>query len=134
MGRGLAIMNELIELNEVLGILANDEPFAKTLKDILNLPRFQIVNGNLKCNEEIVWDDDNSLFENNLNEDNDLTTKWVWNDDAIDWNLGCWQCKECGCINTMLSSAKDINPMIYQASKYCPSCGRKVIGYESLQS
>lgn len=60
------------------------------------------------------------------------TTKWIWNKNCIDWNIGCWECKNCGIMNTMLSTAPEINPMQYAASKYCPHCGRKAVGYESL--
>ena len=33
------------------------------------------------------------------------TTKWVWDGNCIDWNIGCWRCKSCGTINTMLSTS-----------------------------
>lgn len=87
--------------------------------------------------EQVRWERDTAIDQ--LRNDYEVsfgekyhTTKWIWNKDCIDWNIGCWECKSCGAMNTMLSTAPEINPMQYSASNYCPHCGAKVVGYESL--
>lgn len=58
--------------------------------------------------------------------------KWVWYNDAIDWNIGAWVCSECGGRNENIHAAKPgtvkayTNPYIYAGTKFCPSCGAKI--------
>lgn len=56
------------------------------------------------------------------------TAFWKYDKDAIDWNIGGWCCSECGCRNANLGREPDENPMKWSGSKYCPNCGRKIVG------
>ena len=59
--------------------------------------------------------------------------KWVWNNDAIDWNIGTWVCSECGGRNENIHTGKPdtvegfgTNPYIWAGSRFCPNCGAKM--------
>lgn len=59
--------------------------------------------------------------------------RWVWDNDAIDWNIGAWVCSECGGRNQNIQAGdpndekeKFKSPYIYLGSKYCPNCGAKM--------
>ena len=59
--------------------------------------------------------------------------KWVWNNDAIDWNIGDWVCSECGGRNENIHTGKPdtvegfgTNPYIWAGSRFCPNCGAKM--------
>lgn len=59
--------------------------------------------------------------------------RWVWNDDAVDWNLGAWVCSECGVRNENIHAEapgkrKGIicSPYVWAGSQYCPNCGVKM--------
>ena len=59
--------------------------------------------------------------------------KWVWNNDAIDWNIGAWVCSECGGRNENIHTGKPdtvegfgTNPYIWAGSRFCPNCGAKM--------
>ena len=59
--------------------------------------------------------------------------KWIWNNDAIDWNIGAWVCSECGGRNENIHTGKPdtvesfgINPYIWAESRFCPNCGAKM--------
>ena len=59
--------------------------------------------------------------------------RWVWNNDAIDWNIGAWVCGECGVRNENIHAAMpgnvkafSTNPYIYAGTKFCPTCGAKI--------
>lgn len=61
--------------------------------------------------------------------------KWVWNNDAIDWNIGDWVCSECGGRNENIHTGKPdmvegfgTNPCIWAGSQFCPNCGAKMDG------
>lgn len=60
---------------------------------------------------------------------------WVWNNDAIDWNIGAWVCSECGRRNENIHAGApgkritlDCDPYIWAGSKYCPNCGARMDG------
>lgn len=55
---------------------------------------------------------------------------WEWNPDGVDWGLGAWQCHECYHTNGGLPYDKDIYPLNWACSKYCPNCGRKMVSKE----
>ena len=59
--------------------------------------------------------------------------RWIWDNDAIDWNIGAWVCSECGGRNENIQAGnsndgkeKFKSPYIYLGSKYCPNCGAKM--------
>ena len=59
--------------------------------------------------------------------------KWVWNDNAMDWNIGAWVCSECGGRNENIHAGKPgttdslrSNPYIWAGTRYCPNCGAKM--------
>ena len=61
--------------------------------------------------------------------------KWVWDNDAIDWNLGAWVCSECRHRNENIHAGMPginggvwSNPYIWSGSNYCPNCGAKMEG------
>ena len=61
--------------------------------------------------------------------------KWVWDNDAIDWNLGAWVCSECRHRNENIHAGMPginggvwSNPYIWSGSNYCPNCGAKMKG------
>lgn len=98
-----------------------------------NMSKEQIIN----VLEQIRWERDAAIkqLQNDFGVgfgEKHPTTKWVWDENCIDWNIGCWRCKDCGTTNTMLSTSPEINPMQYSASNYCAHCGKKVVGYELL--
>lgn len=55
------------------------------------------------------------------------TSEWVWNENGMDWNIGAWRCKSCGCYNNNLPNDKSINPYHWAGTKYCPNCGRRML-------
>lgn len=61
--------------------------------------------------------------ENRLRE----TSQWVWDKDSMDWNIGAWKCKSCGCCNNNLPSDETINPYHWAGTKYCPNCGKRML-------
>lgn len=59
--------------------------------------------------------------------------KWIWDNDAIDWNIGDWVCSECGGRNENIHTGKPgtikgfgTNPYIWAGSRFCPNCGVKM--------
>lgn len=59
--------------------------------------------------------------------------KWVWDNDAIDWNLGAWVCSECRHRNENIHAGMPgmnvgvwSNPYIWSGSNFCPHCGAKM--------
>ena len=55
---------------------------------------------------------------------------WEWNPNCIDWGLGSWQCHECNGANSGLPRDKNIYPLNWACSRYCPNCGRKMVSKE----
>lgn len=55
------------------------------------------------------------------------TSEWVWNEDAIDWGLGAWVCKICGCRNDNIPNQSKWYPYNWAGTKYCPNCGRRML-------
>ena len=56
--------------------------------------------------------------------------RWVWDENAIDWNIGAWVCSKCGSRNDNIHAGKpgeDIsstsNPYMWKGSNFCPNCG-----------
>lgn len=64
------------------------------------------------------------------------TAKWVYNPHAQDWNIGGYECSNCGYVNNDLGITKIHLKVDYAASHYCAQCGRKMAGYqnESIQN
>lgn len=54
--------------------------------------------------------------------------EWHYNPDGMDWGLGAWQCSLCCCRNDNLPMDKNIKPLRWAGSKYCPNCGAKMKG------
>ena len=55
------------------------------------------------------------------------TSEWVWNEDAIDWGLGAWVCRICGCRNDNIPHQFKCYPYNWAGTKYCPNCGRRML-------
>ena len=53
--------------------------------------------------------------------------KWVWDNNAHDWNLGAFVCSVCKCKNDNLPDNR-YNPYMFAGSHYCPNCGAKMDG------
>ena len=56
------------------------------------------------------------------------TAEWIFNPDGTDWNIGAWQCSNCGSKNKNLSSDGDTNPYFFAGSRFCPHCGLPMQG------
>lgn len=57
--------------------------------------------------------------------------EWVWNENGMDWGIGCWCCSECGMRNPYIGSGDTAllsNPHNWAGSKYCPNCGARMKG------
>ena len=57
--------------------------------------------------------------------------EWIWNENGMDWGLGCWCCSECGMRNPYIGSGDNAllsNPHNWAGSKYCPNCGAQMKG------
>lgn len=54
--------------------------------------------------------------------------EWHYNPDGMDWGLGAWQCSLCHCKNDNLPMQRNIKPLQWAGSKYCPNCGAKMDG------
>ena len=48
---------------------------------------------------------------------------WEYDPNGIDWGLGAWRCSKCHARNSNLGATEDINPYLYEGSKFCPNCG-----------
>lgn len=51
---------------------------------------------------------------------------WVYDKNGMDWNLGAWECSECGERNNNLGGTRRINPYNFVGSRYCPNCGARM--------
>lgn len=49
--------------------------------------------------------------------------KWIWNNDAIDWNIGAWICSNCHARNDNIPHSKKTIPLRWSGSRFCPNCG-----------
>lgn len=57
-----------------------------------------------------------------------MSAHWVYDPNGYDWCLGAWKCSKCGTPNNNIGGGKDINPLIFRGSKFCPECGEKMDG------
>lgn len=55
------------------------------------------------------------------------TGHWQWDPNGQDWNIGAWKCSECGELNLNIGWSGKIEPLQWIGSKFCPSCGAKMI-------
>lgn len=57
---------------------------------------------------------------------------WYWDDNGMDWNLGCWCCSECRMRNPYIGGSEGTfllgNPYNWAGSKFCPNCGADMRG------
>lgn len=56
----------------------------------------------------------------------DLYAYWYYSKNAYDYGLGGWICNKCNMPNMNLPNNKRIDPMLFNGSKYCPNCGKKM--------
>lgn len=55
--------------------------------------------------------------------------EWEWNDNGMDWGIGCWKCSNCHHKpEANWETARNINPNTWNGSHYCPNCGAKMDG------
>ena len=52
-----------------------------------------------------------------------MSAHWIYDPNGYDWCLGAWKCSKCGTVNNNIRGSKDINPLIFRGSKFCPECG-----------
>ncbi len=55
-----------------------------------------------------------------------MSAHWIYDPNGYDWCLGAWKCSKCGSVNNNIGGGKDINPLIFRGSKFCPECGEKM--------
>lgn len=54
-------------------------------------------------------------------------SKWIFDPNAVDLNIGGYICFVCKCRNDNLPNKEVENPFEFLGSKYCPNCGRKMV-------
>lgn len=63
--------------------------------------------------------------------------EWIWNENGMDWGIGCWCCSECGMRNPYIGSGDNAllsNPHNWAGSKYCPNCGADMSHDQSVNT
>ena len=50
-------------------------------------------------------------------------SEWIWDDNAIDWGLGAWVCRECHSRNENIHAHENEDPYVWLGSQFCPVCG-----------
>lgn len=55
---------------------------------------------------------------------------WVYDENAVDYNIGGYRCSVCGGRNDNLPADRQ-NPYLFARSRYCPQCGAKMDGKQS---
>ena len=60
--------------------------------------------------------------------------KWIWGENAIDWDVGAWVCSKCKVPNRNISTDAEVNPNIFSGSNYCPNCGAKCSSGQKIVS
>lgn len=53
-----------------------------------------------------------------------MSAHWIYDPNGYDWCLGAWKCSKCGTPNNNIGGGKDINPLIFRGSKFCPGVRR----------
>ena len=54
-------------------------------------------------------------------------SQWYWDGHGLDWGIGAWRCEACGYRNTALPSDASINPYMWDGSRHCANCGKRMI-------
>lgn len=54
--------------------------------------------------------------------------EWIWDPNGMDFNLGAWLCSKCSCQNNNLPLNKNLNPLMFSGSNFCPNCGADMRG------
>lgn len=54
--------------------------------------------------------------------------EWIYDPNGMDFNLGAWICSKCSCRNSNLPLNKNMNPLIFLGSSFCPNCGADMRG------
>ena len=58
---------------------------------------------------------------------------WIWNPNSLDFNVGAWECSNCGCRNHNIPNNPDAKPHMFAGARFCPQCGLQIVGYEFKQ-
>lgn len=58
------------------------------------------------------------------------TARWTYDPNGNDWGLGAWKCSKCGANNNNLPGNTRQNILLFAGSKFCPQCGRRIIGVQ----
>lgn len=57
------------------------------------------------------------------------TGKWIWDENGMDWGMGAWLCSKCHSRpETTWQTMRDIVPLRWSGSHYCPNCGADMRG------
>lgn len=72
-------------------------------------------------------------FLNELKMFRENKSRWIYDENGMDYNIGCWKCERCGFRNEMIPTCtairgkmlinEEINPNNYEGSNFCPNCG-----------
>lgn len=55
--------------------------------------------------------------------------EWVWDENGMDWGIGAWICARChNRPETTWHTMRDIIPLRWSGSHYCPNCGADMTG------
>ena len=61
-----------------------------------------------------------------------IHSRWVWDKDGMDWNIGAWRCERCKARpETMWNTVPNINPLHWSGSKFCGNCGADMRGEQN---
>lgn len=60
-----------------------------------------------------------------------VTTKWKWDENALNWGIGAYVCSYCNGNNLNLPREKKPDSLVasFSAANYCPHCGREMKEY-----
>lgn len=81
-----------------------------------------------KLCETTIFIKDGEVFQRMINDAPTIQAdrphgEWIWDNNAVDWNLGAWVCSNCHARNDNIPHSERIIPLRWSGSKFCPNCG-----------